>query len=454
MLDFFCPFCRQALTVPPDRVGRRVLCPSCRRPVLVSVPGSSEAELPQAPPATGHETMPASGPLPARVVGGITGRMPRPDLPPTELPSSGSVVLTPPASADLAAELSAVITSRMRPPPEPQGDLLIFTGTWVALASIACTLWIAGIVYDPETLPFVLLIGALMLCVGYVWVAYLAGQTDWTRGLLTLIPPITVARLSQSHAEFGRQPLWFAVGGIVLLALGLTGPATRIALQPMVMSLTNSHPLEPHSLASGPVAKLRAFRERRESDSLVVHLVELADPATMNDLPDSTKTEMVAELRSVLRDDERPRVRAATLGAIVTWSPETARASVMAALGSPDVTERKAAMELSHRFPDDEIAKAVATRFPDREERVAAKEALIRIGGKTAESAALPLLHVDNQFVVLDVCDVLEQVGGPRSVDALTVLSRTSDDLLIRTAVGQSAKVIAMRIVVSSESAP
>ena len=44
--------------------------------------------------------------------------------------------------------------------------------SWVGLTALAGVLWVAGVLYEPGALPFVALIGVLLVAVGYLWAAY------------------------------------------------------------------------------------------------------------------------------------------------------------------------------------------------------------------------------------------------------------------------------------------
>lgn len=234
-----------------------------------------------------------------------------------------------------------------------------------------------------------------------------------------------------------RPSAWPAVAAAaVLTALAFAGP--YFAFRHLTRSAAPPTAAEP--APTGPLAKLRAARDRNDAVLVIAALHDLANPTAF---PTADRAEVVAELKRAAEDD-RPDVRAAGLAALAAWFQADAREKVIVALNSVDGIERRAALTVAGRFADAGMAKAVAARFPDRDDRAAAADALVRIG-PAAEAAVLPLLNSPDAVMVLEACEVLEKINGPAAAEALAALAKATRDPVIRAGAERAAKAIAPR---------
>lgn len=412
---------------PPPETERNPVPPPPTRP-------AAERPTPDRPPVEKEKA------APARVTAPLASRNTTQD--------SGIVLFngSSPAAADIAAQLTAAISLRMKPPPEPPTDLRLSTGLWLALSAVAVTLWVAGVLYDPTLFPFVVLIGILLSACGYLWAAYLAGHKDWTKGLLALLPPVTLMHLIRPTGENGRRPLWLLLTGLALIALAFAGKPAAALASPVTEYLTGKPRVTDDPAREGPVGRLKAGQERRQPDALIAELTELALPSTVKNASTELRSDVIAELTKLTKD-ERQTVRSATLTTLVMWDAPAARAPVLAALSSTDANERKAALLVAPHFRDADVAKAVAARFVEKDERAAVRDALLKIGGPVAEAAVIPLIKkTDDVLAAIYLCEVLEAVGSSASVEALTEASNASKNPLIRTTTAEKAKAISERL--------
>ncbi len=437
MFAYPCPSCGQRLTALPERAGQRTICPKCLRPATIPSP--------EQVPARGSDVVPLPADEdPAHALFDPPAPPPRPPAASRRPAANGVVVLSPAGSVDLASELSAALSARMNPPPEPPSDLRISTGAWLLLSAAAGLLWLVGVTYEPELLPFVAVIGALEASFGYLWAAYLAGRRDWVRGVVTLIPPVTVWRLFRPFGDQGFRPLRFVATGLLLLALYAIGPVVRAAILP-VFTVFEPVRVDPPAPPPSPAERLRTAAGQKHPDALLGELAELTRPEAVRAAPEQDRKETAAELKRLVGDD-RPEVRAAALAALAAWDPDAARGPALAALRSADAAERKRALTLAARWPDDEVAKAVADRLTDRQEGHAAQTALLEIGGRPAEGAVLPLLKSEDSSVRMMAMDLLEKVGGRRTVDALTELGKSDPNDGVRDEAKAKAKALAAKL--------
>ena len=452
MFSYACPHCAQRLLAPPERVGQRTMCPKCLRPVTIPTPELAARDMPDVvnPVETPDDSILGSDPgsdTPNEVTTPqphgtrVAAATPAP-LPPA---ANGAVAVRPTrprSQMDYAADLSAVITTRMKPPPEPPSDLRPTTAAWLVLTVTGATLWLVGVVYEAQTLAFVALIGGLLAAFGYLWVAYLAGRRGQpVRGLVTLFPPVAAYRFLVPAGNYGLRPLWFFLTGLVFLTLAYFGPQTRAvvqqafaAIQPVAVDLPPS--------TTGPVDRLRAAVDRRQPELLPSHLAELSRRDVVDAATADVRAEMTAELKKLAASD-RPVVRAAAVEALAAWSPADAREPALAALKSESAAERRAALGVAGRWADVEVARAVAARLTDRTEQAAARDVLLSIGGPLAEDAVLPHLAAsDDPLFSLAMIEVLEKVGGSKSAAALRKLAESGPNTAVRDEANRVAEAL------------
>ncbi len=447
MFTYPCPNCAMRLNAPEERAGQRTMCPKCLRPILIPSPeviallrGEDDVDL--QPPEPEDAPGPAT-PAERSVLGHGVLSAPRNSA------DSGRIVFSTAMMSpmDMAADLSTAISLRMKPPPDPPADLRLSTGVWLILTLGGIALWLIGISVEPDVLPLVLVAGAFQAALGYLWAAYLVGKRSRVWGLLTLLPPIGLVRLFLPFGENGFRPLRFVVSGLLVVAIWTIAPQVReeIKTWPWLARMTSPPKADALPPASGAAEKLKAAAERRQPEYLVGQLADLSRPEAVAETPEADRPAVVAEIAAVLKSDQ-PEVRTAALNALAVWAPADARGPTLAALKSADPGERRSAMALAVRWPDAEMATAVATRLTDRQEQNTAQEILLAMGGPAAEAALLPLLRSDDQLFVLFVLDLVEKIGGPKSVDGLRDLSLTGTNSTIRKEAGKAADALAARI--------
>jgi hypothetical protein len=465
MFAYPCPSCAQRLLATPDRAGEQSACPKCLHPLTVPSPDSvapdlsavvlaaplTETPLPAAlqevtlelaavaVAEVGEESEfepPMSAPPPdfrtARAAAGPTSRRPLAD-------DGGRVILNPTGlfAVDIAAELSAAISMRMAPPPEPGADRLVTLAAWLAGTAAAGLLWLTGVVTAPELFPFVALIGGAMVAFGYLWRAYLAGRQRPLNGLVTLLPPVALARLFAATPAHGLRPLRFALTGAVLLGLFVLGPAVRAAFEGEFGVRVEPATPEPFS----PVANFRkAVAGKKHAEAVA----ELKRFPGKDAVPDDQKRGVIADLLALTTAD-RADVRAAALTVLAEFSPADGKAAVRAGLKSTDGDERAAACRVADRVFGADAAGDLAERLTDREDRPEAKAALIRLGA-AAEAAVLPLLKSDREPVALVACEVLERIGGAKAEAELRALAETTKSRAVRQEATQAAETVAERV--------
>ena len=467
MFAYPCPFCAQRLLASPERAGQRTICPKCLKPIVIprseplpAEPEAAAAAVASDPPASiagdlgngfvlgGPAVEPPDTPIPvpgskrppARVTAAVPAVAPPPPPPPPppapapvvpDRSDSGMVVLAPSGveSADLAAELTAALTMRMRPPPEPPGDLKLSTGLWLTLTAVGVSLWLYSLLYTPLPAERVAaLIGVVEFAIGYFWVVYLDGRRSPRQGLIALLPPVAVDRLLRPRSSQGYRPLRFVVAGVVLFTLFLVAPAVRPRAQALAGLDEPPPPPPPPPAETPPAARLKELAGEKNDHLLVDELRDLADRnAVLRTVtPPAQKADLLAELRKLLKADQ-PEVRTAALTTLVAWADEDAKPDVLAALKSPNERERLAALRVCGRWKDPTVARAVAARLATREDVYYARETLLDIGKDggqgVVEDALLPMLAgAEDDTALAAVKELTEQYGGERTVAALKKL--------------------------------
>jgi hypothetical protein len=404
MFAYPCPSCSQRLLAPEERAGQRTICPRCLKPLTVPQP-DQVAQLPFGPPPSEPESFTPPPPEvvetpipsitelpftpaaeydaeshatqlvieldPVRAIAAELDRAqvaapntnqntrapyPRPTAPLPSLTSrrsftgdrSGQVVLNPTGlfEVDVAAELSAAISMRMAPPPEPSLDRTSVTLGWGLGIVLGLSTWALGVFHSPTWFPFVALVGATMIAFGFLWRAYLSGRSgDWMAGVATLLPPVCLVQLFRPIGQHRLRPLAFVVTGLVLCALFVGGPA-----------------------ASAKV------------DAAIGVKARLPEPATS------------------------------------------------------DATGEK--------LPELETALEMLDRKADRD---AAKKALVKLGA-AAEGGLRQKLTSKSEPVVLAACEILEQIGGEKSIDDLRKLADTAGTRAVRVEAATAAEAISARL--------
>jgi len=356
MFPYACPSCSQRLLAPTERVGQRTICPKCLRPLTIPESASiavldpkslvdlSEAPLPlMVISADTNTPFPGSIPIPhfaaveisaaARVgaapieLGDLTFDLP--DVPGsnaretnfpqpsgTETPrptfarmpihtrraanadTRGMVMLNPTGlfGVDMAAELSAALSMRMSPPPEPVIDRRLIVGAWAFGTFSAIALWLGGLFYNPECLPFVALLGGALLMFGLLWRAYLVGRDESPlRGVLCLLPPFNVVRLFQKSGDNGHRPLRFAATGALVLGLFAASASARSFVEKKTLANAEPETSTPESTAA-VIAKLAAREHRADAQRRLVAMGPAAEGELIARLPDADDATVLAAI--------------------------------------------------------------------------------------------------------------------------------------------------------------
>jgi HEAT repeat protein len=355
---------------------------------------------------------------------------------------------------DVAAELTAALTSRMKPPPRPPRDLRPSTAVWVLATILGIVLLVVTLVTNNDLVLAVAAFGLGQLLAGYCWVVWIAARRDMRRGLLAAIPVVTPWYLVQRKYANCR-PLRFALSGAVLIVLaGVCAlPATRGWLG--TSRVTPAAPSE-NDLAGQPKhVRLKVYREQGPLPALLNLLEELAKTDQLLSEDASYRAEVASELRALCKHpDAGVRIRA--LEASVRWGADDARPLCLKFLESEHPEEREAALRLLPRWKDPDVARALALRVgrPDGNESTLAIKGLLEIGGPIAEQALIGRLEADDQNTRLLVIDLLanENLGGLAALKALRQLavsppldSQAIKDPATRERAGRAAAIIAAR---------
>ena len=315
---------------------------------------------------------------------------------------------------DIAAALTDVLTTRMKPPPKPPRDLYPSTAFWMLMTGVAIILLALTLFKPVDHLKWVAYIGVAEIAIGYVWIVTLAFRRDPTSALKCAIPPFTFMYLIKKRYRRLR-PLRFVATGAVLISLTFLAPRVMSETRRMSGADIIIAPIgiEDYSALSD-VEQLRVYREKRQFDRLIDVLKKLdrTDPYYSANAPQ--REALAAELR-LLADPavtSDSGIRAVALPAYVRWGGDDSRSLLLAAVqGHPD--ERREAIKLLHKWPDPDVARVLVSRLGNREEANLAKNSLINIGGSLAVQALVPLLRDKEKDKVLHLAalDLLAHPG-------------------------------------------
>ncbi len=218
--------------------------------------------------------------------------------------SRGMVMLNPTGlfGVDMAAELSAALSMRMSPPPEPMIDRRLIVGAWAFGTFSAVALWLGGLFYNPECLPFVALLGGALLVFGLLWRAYLVGRDESPlRGALCLLPPFNVVRLFQKSDDNGHRPLRFAATGALVLGLFAASAPARSFVEKKTVANVEPEMTTLESTGS-VIAKLATREHRADAQRHLVAMgptVEAELIARLTDADDATALAVIDVLSQV-----------------------------------------------------------------------------------------------------------------------------------------------------------
>lgn len=346
---------------------------------------------------------------------------------------------------DIAAALTDVLTTRMKPPPKPPRDLYPSTAFWLLFTGIAIGLLGLTLFSTADHLKWVGFIGAGEMAAGYLWIIWLVFRRQPSSAALCALPPVTVWYLTRRRYRHYR-PLRFVLTGAVLVALAGLAPYALSRTRDFAGAYERTgEPLPPDITTRPEVEQLREYREKRQIDKLVnlLHKLDRTDP----DFSESAKNrgEIATELR-VMCDPAKTSdttVRAAALPAYARWSKgDDARAVVLTAVqGHPD--ERREAIRLLPRWRDADVARVLASRLGNRDESTLAKNALIDLGGSLAVQALIPILRNKDNDKVVQLA-ALDLLAHPRIGDdeAIAFLRSEKDKFTDQTLSRQAEQKI------------
>jgi hypothetical protein len=386
--------------------------PETRRPAPTQAPAS--------PPR--HTPLPtANGPRP------VANRLPRHE--------TGMVSLVPTglAGVDIGAELTAALTMRMKPPPDPPADLALSTGGWLLLSGFGFAFWIAGVLYSVWLLQFVAIIGVLMLAFSYFWSSYLAGRHNLKKGLVTLMPPVAFLRMWLPFGDNGYRPLRFALTGGFFIVLYFLGYPAR----EWVSGVAAQFEFQRKDADTRPKTSVERFRadvEEKQYENINTDVINFTLPEYRADVAEDEKPVLIALLRDLTLPSKCDRVdiRTKATTALIDWSPDEGRLAVLRSLVSTESQERRHALTLAARWSDDEMAIAVANRLTLRSEEAAARDALAKMPNTAVEVGLLTKLKTEDQIAILTIAEMLEKVGGPKSIEALIRISKQPEQAIIK----------------------
>ena len=354
----------------------------------------------------------------------------------------GMVMLNPTGlfSVDVAAELSAALSMRMKPPPELSMDRRLVVGAWAFGTLAALGLWLAGLFYNAECLPFVALLGAALLAFGIIWRACLVGHEESVlQGMLCLLPPVLLVRLFQKAGENGLRPLGFAASGAAVLALFGTAATARSFFGNLSAA---TEPSPENRLGSASGRKLRSATD--DPKRLQFALAEIDHPETARTSTAEEKAEVIGELRRLL-GHEQQGLRITALSVLHTWTPSEANDWALSALRGETAPALRTALGAAGTVNSPEIIAAIAEHLRTREYRPEAQSSLVAIG-PAAEGALLERLTAPEEAFALSVLDVLTQIGAAKSLAAFRQLAATSESALLKSEADSAAKLLAGKL--------
>jgi hypothetical protein len=398
-------------------------------PLPLPMPSYPEPIYPPSPPkpAPPRFTAPAPVPTPAfPAPGRITGDHPASAVPPalagaTSGNTAGLVVFNPTdvEAANIAAQLTTVISMTMKPAPEPPSDLRLTTGLWITLTACGAALWLFCMMSDPEPLKYVAVIGAIELVIGYFWVAVAWGNKNPKQGFSTLFPPLWVYRAANPPYEPGYRPLRFVVAGAVLLSMFVIAPKVQPTIYGWIGIADDQQQLPPDKPET-PLMKLHVAESDGDTLGIKRQLALFAKPESLILSAAHEKPAVIATLNRLVRGP-RAEIRDDALRALAIWSKDDAKPNVLAAISKGTDEERETAYELVTAWNDDETVQLLVKQLGTNN---LARPALDEIGrspaGRAAiERAILPYLRANAVERRNDFLALASEYGGSDTIPVL-----------------------------------
>jgi hypothetical protein len=292
-------------------------------------------------------------------------------------------------NVDLAAELSAAISMRMAPPPEPSLDPRFMYVGWFSGVALGISAWFLGVLSSSTWLPYVALSGGAMAVFGLLWRAYLSSRNgNWLAGLVTALPPVCFVQLLRPAGQQGRRPLAFVIAGVSLVGLFFVGPQAKAYVDANIGEKTTDFKITPKI---GTYFNVESFP--------------------------NASAEQQAEILKSLKAD---------------------------ANSTSNATRCKALEVLVKISPEDSIPLVVA-RLSEPDDRDFARTQILQLGA-TAEPAVLKLLTGASESQQLLACGLLEKIGTAQSYQALSDLAEATASRAVRVESALAADAIAKRI--------
>lgn len=399
-------------------------------PLPLPMPSFPEPTYPlptYTPPKAQPPRFAAPAPIPVSTYpapGRITGDHPAATMPPVPAnhsPTGGLIVFNPTdvEAANIAAQLTTVISMTMKPAPEPPSDLRMTTGLWITLTACGMALWLFCMMSDTEPLKYVALIGAVELLIGYLWVAIAFGNRNTKKGFTTLFPPLWVYRAANPPYEPGYRPLRFVVAGAVLLSLYVIAPKVQPTLFAWIGIADDAVP-SPPSKPDTPLIMLRAAELDGDTLGMKRQLALFAKSESLILTPVDEKPAVIATLNRLVKG-KRAEIRDDALRALAIWSKDDAKPAVLAAITGGGDDERETAYDLVSNWNDAETVQLLVKQLGTTN---LARPTLDIIGksepGRAAlEDALLPLIQANSPDRRNDLIALASEYGGGKLLPVL-----------------------------------
>jgi hypothetical protein len=443
MFFFPCPGCSYRMQSSADRVGNKVLCPKCYKQVVIPDPEVPAAYTEDTFP---NEREPDLHPRAVKIMAPVNAKTTTP------MPDNGGIVLfqndTGVSPSDAMTHLTAAITMRMKPPPEPPApDLKMSTGVWMFLTALGLVLWLATVIYQGGPLHYVTAIAVIQLSIGIGWIAYIAGRQHWIHGVLSLFPPVAIFRLFNGDGRDNHRPLRFVLTGLLFLALVYANDIAREAVR-RIFGMEESQPSKLTNQAQVTIPKrLAELANNYDRGLLITELKRINNPEIVNKTSAEDRLETVAEIRKILQRQDIGDVISAALPTLVTWSGDNAKTDLREACKSQNPVTVRESLRLLANWKDAESAAILAPYLRKSDERTYVKNLLIAMG-QPCETAVFETLNTpqSDSLTTIAAFTILEKVGGQKSVDFLKNYSEKGSDISMRDVAKDKAEIIMNRI--------
>ncbi len=142
--------------------------------------------------------------------------------------------------------------------------------------------------------------------------------------------------------------------------------------------------------------------------------------------PDEARRDEVAGLLEPLLTDSNPSVAGAAMKAVAAWGTERNVPTLLECLESDNTGTRWDAMKALGELQAPEAVEPLVRHVAVSSDAIHAARALQSMG-PMAEDAVIGLLAHEEFLVRMKACNILEEIGGPKSLAALEELIRTEE---------------------------